>query len=457
MHQLVKRVLLSRLVRQAGWLLSSHIAMQALRLMVNVILTRIVAPQLFGVMLLVNSVRTGIELISDVGIGQNIVRHRDGMTTAFLDTAWTVQAMRGVLLTLVGLALAAPFSWFYHDPRLGYVFAACSLMFLIDGLLSPGRFVFQKSQRIRDLALFEFVMSLINSFLNILIVWFLPNIWGLVIALITTGLANLCASFWMLPLRELSLGIDRRYLVEIFHFGKWIFVSSIVYFLSMNFDRLYLGTAVPLAILGVYGIARTLSEALVLAAIRVGGLMIFPKIAHAHNQGMALRLAITRVRLRGMLVVVAGLAALVAVSDMVILLLYDHRYHSAAYMLPLLLIGAWFCVLATLADAVLLGVGKPGSTAAANLAKFVWLAVAVPLALSHGTFTWAIVAISIADIVRYIVLTATNARLGLSFVRQDLACSALLLGLALVIRVLLIDLGLAPGFGGWWALGASLR
>lgn len=450
-------ILRGRLARQAGWLLSGHLGVQVIRFVVNVILTRIIAPQLFGIMLLVNTLRTGIELISDVGIGQNIVRHREGMSAAFLNTAWTLQAVRGALLMLVGLALAVPFGRLYGDPLLGYVFAACALMFLIDGLMSPGRFVFQRTQRIRELALFEFVLAIVNAVLNVLIISMMRNIWGLVTALLVTGLVNLAASFWMMPLRSLSLRIDRHFLMEILHFGKWIFVSSIVYFLSMNFDRLYLGTAIPLTVLGVYGIARTISDALVLVANRAGSLMIFPKIAHAHNEDAMLRPAIGRVRLKGMVVVAAGMAVLLAVSDQMIVVLYDHRYHAAAYILPLLLVGAWFCMLATLADAVLLGIGKPGSTAAANAAKFVWLATAVPLALGNGSLTWALLAISAADIVRYVALTAANARHGLSFVRQDIAHTALLVVLAVLIRAALHSVGLVPGYAEWWAMGAALR
>ena len=70
------------------------------------------------------------------------------------------------------------------------------------------------------------------------------------------------------------------YISQIFTFGKWIFLSSIVYFASTNFDRLYLGSAAAFAVLGVYGIARTLSDLLVaLVARRLCSFVVFPFIS----------------------------------------------------------------------------------------------------------------------------------------------------------------------------------
>lgn len=445
------------LLRQTGWLLSSHVAGQAIRLLVNIFLARLIAPQLFGIMLLANTARIGIELVSDVGIGQNIVRHREGTTRSFLDTAWTIQVIRGAVLTVVGLAVAGPLSRFYHDSLIYYVFSACALMFLIDGLYSPGRFVFQKQQKIRELALFEIIVSLINAVVNVTIIWFFPTIWGLVAALLVTGTILMMGSFYFLPLRSLSFRIDRHYLREILHFGKWIFVASIIYFLSMNFDRLYLGAAVSFHALGIYGIARSLSEALMLVAQRVGGFMIFPKIARAHNDGIALRGALGRVRWRGMLLIALGFGPALALSDRVVVILYDDRYLAAAAILPVLMLGAWFATLATLADSVLLGIGKPGATAAANAAKLAWMVASVPFALTFGTFQWAILAIAAAEIVRYFVLSAANHRHGLSFFRQDLAHTAAMLATALAFRGALIAIGLAPDFSDLLALAQGLN
>ena len=64
-------------------------------------------------------------------------------------------------------------------------------------------------------------------------------------------------SYFLLPGVGQKFCLSKNYCAEILRFGKWIFISSVVYFLSLNFDKLYLGRVV-----GVYGIARAISDLL---------------------------------------------------------------------------------------------------------------------------------------------------------------------------------------------------
>src|SRR6476661_9681345 len=94
------------LVVRLGWTTLGYGAVQALRLLNNVILTRLLAPPIFGLMALINAIRTGVELLSDVGLLQNIVSNPRGAEPDFRDTAWTLQAGRGLLLGLVCILMA---------------------------------------------------------------------------------------------------------------------------------------------------------------------------------------------------------------------------------------------------------------------------------------------------------------------------------------------------------------
>ena len=66
------------IVVRLGWMSVGYGGAQLLRLANNVILARLLAPPIFGLMAVVNSIRTGVELLSDVGIMQNIVSNPRG-------------------------------------------------------------------------------------------------------------------------------------------------------------------------------------------------------------------------------------------------------------------------------------------------------------------------------------------------------------------------------------------
>ncbi|MEY8838750.1 oligosaccharide flippase family protein, partial [Cribrihabitans sp. XS_ASV171] len=97
--------LMSRVLRSASWVIVGYGLSQALRLASNLILTRILFPEAFGMMTLVGLVVVGMQLFSDIGIGTSIVQNRRGDEPDFLDTAWTLQVLRGFLLFGLTLAL----------------------------------------------------------------------------------------------------------------------------------------------------------------------------------------------------------------------------------------------------------------------------------------------------------------------------------------------------------------
>ena len=78
------------MVVRLGWMGLGYGSVQVLRLVNNVILARLLAPPILGLMAVVNSIRTGVELLSDVGIMQNIISNSRGEEPDFYDTAWTI-------------------------------------------------------------------------------------------------------------------------------------------------------------------------------------------------------------------------------------------------------------------------------------------------------------------------------------------------------------------------------
>ena len=102
----------------AGWVTLAFIIQQALRLGSSIILAWVLAPQLLGTMLLINTLRTGVELLTDVGLGQSIVNNPRGGEPAFYNTAWTIQILRGIFLFFVALTLTLPISELYENQEI---------------------------------------------------------------------------------------------------------------------------------------------------------------------------------------------------------------------------------------------------------------------------------------------------------------------------------------------------
>jgi O-antigen/teichoic acid export membrane protein len=191
--------------------------------------------------------------------------------------------------------------------------------------------------------------------------------------------------------------------------------------LSTNFDRLYLAKVVPLQMLGVYGIARSISELLGFVMLRIGNYVLFPLIAtHADAPRDELRAQLLPIRAKFMLVAAIAFSLFAATADLPIKILYDQRYHAATWMLPVLIIGAWFTILVVINESTLLGLGKPSYSAVSNGLKFTFLLIGLPLFTKLYGIFGGVMVVSFADLCRYFPIRFGQRRERFSFGRQDL-------------------------------------
>src|SRR5215470_3170600 len=101
-----RKSLKRRVLSASVWSLSGYAVSQALRFGTNLVMTRLLVPEMFGVMAIATIVMVGLAMFSDLGVRQNIVQSRRGDDPAFLNTAWSVQIIRGVLLWVATVLVA---------------------------------------------------------------------------------------------------------------------------------------------------------------------------------------------------------------------------------------------------------------------------------------------------------------------------------------------------------------
>lgn len=447
-----------RAARQAAWLTLPFFVQQGFRLVTNVVIARLLAPEMFGVMVLINTLRTGVELLSDIGIGQSIVRSPHAHDREFLDTAWTIQFVRGAALTALALCAAEPIARAYGKPELVPIIAAVSLTFLFMGLQSPSIFVMQRDVRVQQRAFYDIADVIFASALSITLAYFWGNIWALVWSLVLSfAMASTLTYIFDRQLPRFRW--QRQHVHEIFHFGKWVFLSTAIYFAAMSTDRLYFSAAIPLAVVGVYGVARTFADLGVALAQRIGAFLVFPKVVELRQASgdsrILVRESFRRNRLLALTGIALALAAGLAVSDELILLLYDQRYHGAAFMLPVLLVGVWFAILSVFGESTLLGLDRPRTAAAGNAVKFGVLIVGLPIVVPWLGMFAGLSILTLAEISRWLTLALLQHRERLAPLRDDLGLTALIGVAAVALKMGLSALGLVPSLSQWWELGAD--
>ncbi|KAB8315014.1 oligosaccharide flippase family protein [Tolypothrix campylonemoides VB511288] len=424
-------------IRGAIWTIIGFGSIQILRFGNNLILTRLLEPEYFGLMALVTTIRVGLELFSDVGIGQNIVNSKRGDEPTFLNTAWSIQAIRGVLIWLLCLLIAYPIAQFYNDVRLWWLIPIVTLSSVIDGFSCTSVHTLHRRMVLGKLSLYELIMQ--ASFLStlILLVWFYPNIWSLAIAPVIGAIYKLVSSYWLIPKYSNHFEWEPEAVKEILSFGKWMFVASALMFAAEQSDRLVLGKILSLQMLGVYTVAYTLASIPREVIKQLSYKVIFPAISQQSDLPRpTLRAKIIRQRWLMLFTCAIALAALVTVGDLVVGILYDKRYAAAIWMMPILCSGIWFSLLFYTISPALLAISKPLYSAQSNFARFGIIGLGVPLANYNFGVLGAIIVIAFSDLPLYIVNLYGLWREKLTCFAQDIQTTAFFLGvLALFLAI----------------------
>ncbi|MCO5169809.1 MAG: oligosaccharide flippase family protein [Planctomycetes bacterium] len=417
-----------RALGNTAWTVFSLGTSNVLRLAGNVVLAGLLFPEAFGLMAICGVVVQGLWLFSDVGTGPAIVQSERGDDPAFLDTAWTLQLLRGAVLCLISAALAWPVAAFYgaSDPLardLVFYLPAVGLTAVLDGGASSRMHSYSRHLRVRELTLLELLYQVSGLAVMVAVAWVYPSVWALVVGALVKSALRTALSHLVLEGPPNRLRIERAAARAQLRFGKWVFVSTMLTFLASQSDRLLLGRLVPFDLLGVYGMALALATLPVFVLAQVSAKVIFPVLSRLERGPQQTAEA---ARVRGLLVVcgAALVGALYPAGPALIDLLYDERYAAAGWILQVLLVGGWFQLLEAPNASFLLARGETRGVAVGNAVKLVGLLTLLPLGYAAHGFAGAVVGVAVADAAKYLASAALVRRRGLRLLRGDAVLTA---------------------------------
>lgn len=415
-------------IKGAAWTIIGYGASQVLRLGSNLILSRLLVPEFFGLMALVNVFIMGLYLFSDIGIGPSIIQNKRGDDPEFLNTAWTIQIFRGFILWLGSVLIAWPIAHIYNEPQLMWLIPVVGFGTVLHGFQSTALYTLNRQIAVAKLAMFELAGQLISLTVMVILAWFTRSVWALVAGTIVSEFYQLVWSHRLIPGQSNRFAWDKEAVKSIISFGKWIFFSTALTFLASQADRLILGKLLTAAQLGIYGFAYTLADMPRSVILALSGKVIFPafsKLADLPRE--TFRAKILKNRKPLLLALAVGLTFLVSFGDLLIYTLYDKRYEQAGWMLPIIALGIWHTTLYSTMSPALLALGKPIYSTLGYLLTLITISIGLPLGYSLGQMVGAVIAVAVGDIPFYVVTMYGLWREGVNCLKQDIWATAVFL------------------------------
>lgn len=397
-----------RVSTSTAWVFAGHMSSQILRLASNLIMTRLLIPDMFGVMALVTVFMMGITMFSDVGLQQNIVQSKKGEDQSYLNTAWSVQIIRGVLIFLIALLLSIgllisqqqnflPDNSVYADPVLPYVLAVMSFTAVLAGFNSVNLFVLNRKLLVTKVISIELLSQATGLIIMVLVAWFWREIWVLVLAGLISAVVKMMLSHHASLGERCRFVIDKQHLNDIIHFGKWIFLGSILGFLLSQGDRLFLGAWLTPEMLGIYSIAFFMANAAREIMKKLAGSVFYPMLSEVFRENPEkIKSVYYRLRLRVDFVTMTAAGFLASTGSVIIAFLYDDRYLESGWMFQVLSISIVFIGF-NMAAACLMARGDSKSHAIMMMVTVGALFIGLPVAHNFYGLIGAVVFIALLD------------------------------------------------------------
>ncbi|HZP00808.1 MAG TPA: lipopolysaccharide biosynthesis protein [Terriglobia bacterium] len=243
-------------IRGGAARLGAQVANFVVRVGSLTILARLLSPKDFGLVGMVTAFTAVLSLFRDFGLSSAAVQ-RPTVTDEQVSTLFWINMAVGVLLGLLGTAMAPLVAHFYHEPRLLAVTVVLAFGFFFNAAGTQHSVLLLRQMRFTALALIGVISLVVSAAIGIGGAKFGYGYWALVAMTVTMPLVNTMGLWfttrWVPGLPQRGVGIR-----SMMRFGGVVTLNGLIVYVASNFEKMLLGRYWGADAIGLYGRAYQL-------------------------------------------------------------------------------------------------------------------------------------------------------------------------------------------------------
>jgi lipopolysaccharide exporter len=372
-----------RALRSGIWISITSVIVNALGLVKSIVLARLLAPEIFGLMAVSMIILRGIETFTRPGIASALIHRQNGFEDAKY-TAFSMFLIRGLLLSTI-LFFSAPFiAEFYEHDLLTSILQVIAIAFIINSFNNINTISYQKKLNYRRLANLEQTVAVVNTIVTIALAYYLRSVWALVGGYLITITFNTLLSYILIPGRP-KIEFNKAIAVELLSYGKFITGATIVLYIAKELDNAILGKILGMTNLGYYVVAFTMADLLSNQVARFASQIMFPAYSELQNDKKSLRNAFLKSLNLVFTLTLPATVCIVLIANELILNVYGKKWMPAVEPLQILCIFGMVRSATMVTGYLLNGIGKPNIDFYTALVRLTILAIIIyPLIYLYG-------------------------------------------------------------------------
>lgn len=398
-----------RIIKASSWSVLQVMGVNILRLGSNLVMTRLLVPEVFGLMALVGVLISALNLFTDIGINRSIAREPDGDQVHFLRVAWVVKAVRGVLiascvlmLSIVTWVLAPIYAaegTVYANPDLPMLIAVSALAPLLAGFNSTTEELAARRLQMHYLSLLGIGTQVITILAMICFALWSPTVWALMAGMLVGTTIHLVGTHLVIPGPRMAYAWDPEISSRLWHYGKWLMVSSIFTFLAVNAEKLLFGIFLDATTFGIFVIALFWIEAGVMVIVKLSDGVGFPVLSEMlRTRPLQVPRLYRKLQTAIDSLCVAAFLTLFFLGQLLIDTLYTSTYQLAGTYLTILAL-RFLAVRFDTVNGLIMNQGNSLAMMVVSAVRGLWVCIALPIAYLYFGFPAALLVIALVPLV----------------------------------------------------------
>jgi O-antigen/teichoic acid export membrane protein len=394
----------TKLYKGVVLLAGGQVATQSLALLRNIIIARILSPENVGIAATFVMTITFLEMISYMAVDMFLVQAKEGDAPEVQAVAQLFKLLRGFLIGIV-LYISAPIiAQLFKTPDAEWAYRLIAVIPMIQGFMHLDWKRQQRHLKYNSTLLVEVVPQLLITLAAYPMVIWLNNYAAVAWLVLSQAISGVIISR-IVAVRAYKILVDKKLIRRILIFSWPLLINGLLSFVSMQGDRLIIGTTYSMADLGIYSVATSLVIAIILVIAKFNTSIFLPALSSVQNSQLEFR---DRYLLGvDLLAMVAGFSALpfIIFGGDIIILLFGDQYITADAFVPWFgaLIAARIFRMAPTAAA--LAQGETLIPMLSNLYRMLGVAAAIIAAYYKMPVYWIIICGTFGELMAFIAAT----------------------------------------------------
>jgi O-antigen/teichoic acid export membrane protein len=348
-----------------------------------IILARILTPSDFGLFSIATITINILESISDTGFSYAFIHHQ-GNIRKYAKTLFVVNAIRGLLLSIISFCLSFILAGFFSQPTLLPFMMLLSLTPFIKGLQNPSIIMFQKEMNFKG----EYLLKLIPTAFTAITSIYLSTLLHSALALVAGVIIGACTETilsYILCKTHFDEPFSKKRFNKLFSFGKSMTIGGSFSFLMTQVDNIFIGKFFGVSSLGQYDVLFKLGSVAFSEVTDIVSRVMFPLFATLQKKQDLLR----KMFIKNVYFVLIPSGAitllLLLFPKQIILLTFGDQWISSTLLLQVLALYGFLRSSIGPIGPLFLAVGKPSLLTRANFINFFMIVLLIyPFAIRYG-------------------------------------------------------------------------